>query len=462
MTNFRGILDRLYRSTVVWSWLFNGLQLASGLVLLPLLALQLSKPDLGMYIVFLNLGALVAVVDFGFAVSIERNVSYAMGGAKELKAEGILPSETHDPNYPLLWQLLRTTQSLYRYLSLAAILLMGIFGTFMVGLRVQETDHPTITWWAWGIALVASVWEIYAGWWNVFLRGTNNILLAARLSVLSYGLRLLIAAGLLIAGGGLLSLPVATLFGNLLQRYLSRRACLRLLRDKPIDRENLPAANLLAVLWPGSWRVGLQYVSGYLSSNASIFICTALFGLDATAKYGLSVRIISIIQGMSVVWISVKWPLIGQLRARNDFENLRKIFRPRLWLHLLTFAFLAALAVPLSPVLLKWIGSDKELLPGVWLAMLAVNAFFETHYSVWGTLIFMGNRMPYLWAAVITNAAGLALSLVLINHTELGLASLVIAPLVAGILFNYWRWPMEGAKSLQTTWFRFMFFPVKI
>jgi Na+-driven multidrug efflux pump len=182
-----------------------------------------------------------------------------------------------------------------------------------------------------------------------------------------------------------------------------------------------------------------------------------LFGLEASAKYGLSLRIIAIIQGMAFVWPMVKFPLIGQLRARGDFANVRKIFWPRLWLQILTFILLAAVAVPFSPFLLKWIGSDKEILPMLWLSLLALNSLLEAHYSIWGTLIFLENRMPYLWPVVIANAASIPLSLVLINTTQLGLAAFVVAPLVTGILYNYWRWPMEGAKSLRTNWFRFMF-----
>src|SRR5690606_5495201 len=153
----------------------------SGLLLLPLLALKLSKPDLGMYIVFLNLGALVPIIDFGFSVSIGRNISYAMGGAKELKPHGISASKSNEPNFPLLWQLLNATRRLYRYLSLIAVIFLGSFGTVIVALRINETTVPALTWWAWAIALAAAIWEIYAGWWSTFLRSMNNVLLSARL-----------------------------------------------------------------------------------------------------------------------------------------------------------------------------------------------------------------------------------------------------------------------------------------
>jgi O-antigen/teichoic acid export membrane protein len=82
MENLKQALARINRSAVAWSWVMNGLRLASGLVVLPLLVVKLSKPDYDIYFVFLSLTALVPILDLGFAVSIGRAVSYAMGGRR--------------------------------------------------------------------------------------------------------------------------------------------------------------------------------------------------------------------------------------------------------------------------------------------------------------------------------------------------------------------------------------------
>lgn len=78
-------MRRLRNSTVVWSWAFNFLRLATGLVLLPLLLHKLSSEELGMCYVLLSLVALAPVVDFGFNPTIVRFVSYGIGGPKPFK-----------------------------------------------------------------------------------------------------------------------------------------------------------------------------------------------------------------------------------------------------------------------------------------------------------------------------------------------------------------------------------------
>ena len=66
--------------------------------------------------------ALVPLVDFGFGPTIGRFVSYAMGGAETIQAQGLpLPGKSHAPNYKLVWKLLSASRILYRYLTLALL-----------------------------------------------------------------------------------------------------------------------------------------------------------------------------------------------------------------------------------------------------------------------------------------------------------------------------------------------------
>src|ERR1017187_8268509 len=109
-------LKALLQTAVVWFWILNAFRLASGLILLPLVLRVFTKADLGMYYVLLSLTALTPLIDFGFGNTIARFVGYAMGGADSLQAYGVPTSSIlKGPNYPLLWQLLRTTRALYRY-----------------------------------------------------------------------------------------------------------------------------------------------------------------------------------------------------------------------------------------------------------------------------------------------------------------------------------------------------------
>jgi O-antigen/teichoic acid export membrane protein len=457
MVNPRQAISRLWQSAVVWSWVMNGLRLTSGLVVLPLLVVKLSKPDYDMYFVFLSLTALVPILDMGFAVSIGRAVSYAMGGAKELKAHGFVPEQNaSSPNYPLLWQLLNTTRWLYRLLTLGALAILGVLGTTMVGKAVSETAAPPLTWVALGLTLASVLWDIYAGRWNVFLQNMNQVLAGLRIGVLAYSLRILLSCALLLLGAGLLSVPVAGLTSSCLLRLLCRRMVLRHLGQRPADLDLHQEKKLLSALWPNSWRVGLQFLSGYLAGQANTLICLPLLGLAASGTYGFSAQLIIMSSGMAQVWTTVKWPLIGQLRIQQDNAALRRLIWPRVWLQYLTHWVLAAAAILIVPLLLRWIHSEKTLLPPLWLGLLALVGFLEMNYSFWGTLISTENRTPFVWPIITSNFISFLLVLLLLHTTELGIQTFVLAPLVVGSLFNYWKWPQEGARSIGTSWLRFL------
>lgn len=455
------LIERFWKSAVLWLWVSNGLRVAGALLLLPLL-LQLPKEDFGFYYVLLSLMSFAPLLDVGLLPMLDRAICYAMGGASTLLPQGVPANENPSgpPNYALIWKLLRTAHVTYRYLSAGLLVILGGAGTWIVGLRVHETSEPAISWLAWGLTLAGTMLELHAGWWSIFLRGMNQMVLYGRIHVATHGLRLVLSAGLLLAGAGLVSVPIAILVSGLAQRWVARRYCLRWLAPHPkpsMGRQEV--LSTLRILWPNSWRFGLHLLSYYLTVHGNTLVCLAVLGLAANAEYGLSVQAVAVISSMSAVWLSVKWPLIGQLRARRDLAGLRRVFWLRLWLQNLTFLALAAVIVPSAPVLLEWLGTTKTVVPQPWLALLTVGFFLDLQFISWSHFISTENRLPFLWPYVVTNLFGLALATVLIQVTALGIGALILAPIIAGSLLNYWYWPKEGARTFQTGWLGFTFSP---
>ena len=453
-------IGRVWNSAVAWSWVFNGLRLGSALILLPLLVSRLSVADLGMHYVLLSLGAVAILFDFGFRSAIWRGVCVALAGGTRLEKQGLAPlaSSSEQPNHELLWNVVIAARHLYRLIALVAFVVIGTVGSVVVSARVAETSDPQITWIAWGLTLLAAAWEVYAGWWNEVLNGMNRVVQSARISVLSYTVRLSLSATLLWAGAGLPSVGAAALVASTLERLLARRLCLRLLPipgERPPDDTNW--RELISRLWPNAWRQGLVSIGTYCNAHANSIVCLALIGLTANASYGLSLQLVMVAQGMANVWTQVKWPMIGQLQAKRDYPAIRRILRQRLWLQTLTFALLMGIAIPLAQPALNWLGSDKQVLSTAMLILLAVNGLLEMHLSAWGALIATQNRVPLLWPLLISNALAIVLAIGLILYAGYGVLALLLAPLLVGLFFNYWFWPAHGAHSLESRWTRLIF-----
>ncbi len=452
------LLTRIWNTAVFWTWMFNGLRFAAGLLLMPLLWRLLSKQDLGIYSLFFQFTGFLLTFDQMFSLTISRFVGYAMRGVKELQSIGIATVENGDgsPNVELLSQLLGVTKRIYHILAVGILLLLGVFGTLLLLPDLQKASDPGIARAAWAITVTSACLELYTGYWLTFMRGLNKVLLSSRLSTLVYGLKLALTVALLASRLGLLAVPVATLVTGLVQRWLARAFL----------RKNLPAGvamdvshswDLLRRIWPSAWRVGLILFSINVMTVGFGLIISRKWGVADVAPYHFSQQVLySVCVGMASVWTYVKWPMICQLRAHNDFAGMRRTIWPRLWLQLATYLALAAFFILLGPPLLTWIAPDKQLLPRPWLVVLALYAFLDMQYTFWTTLISTENRIPSLWAAVCTNAASLALAAALAQYTTLGWGAFVIAPLCCGALFNFWFWPIAGAAGMQVSLLRFM------
>src|SRR5262249_2187736 len=158
------------------------------------------------------------------------------------------------------------------WLSGGALVLLAIVGTTLVSLRVGETSSPRWTWTAWGIHLVALSLELYTGYWIAVLRGMNRVTSSARWLSLAYGLKLLLALVLLKQGAGLLAVPMAGLVAGIILRAGAGREVIAILgRSAAISSAGL--RRMLAVLWPNSWRLGVQLVALFFGTSAYAFIC---------------------------------------------------------------------------------------------------------------------------------------------------------------------------------------------
>ena len=453
---------RVWNTALFWTWIVNGLRLGSSVVVLPILLRVLSEADLSMYWQFMFLAGFGYSLDAMFSTTIVRHVSYAMRGVSDIQSLGLGENTTvaDQPNYVLLGQLFSATKLLYRSICLVILALQGIGGTLLIYRLGTQTSNPTITWTAWTITVFGSCLELYTGYWLVFLRGVNQIVLSTRLMSLMYGAKLLLSIILLVCNMGLLAVPIATLITGVVQRLIARRF-INAAVPAEFRKDSSRNRDLVARIWPTSWRMGIVGLSMNLMMVAFGSIITASFGKDGAAlayRYQFSQQIMmNICLGMSAVWTSVKWPLVMQLRVANDLATLRSVLWPRVWLQNFTLLTLCALAISIGPPILHIIAPSKHILPRFWLTLLAVQAVFDLQYTFWTTLLTSENRIPSTWAAMITNLSSIAVAYTLVKTTDLGLGAFVVAPLLCGLTFNYWYWARVGARAIGASWFGYMF-----
>jgi hypothetical protein len=453
----QSILPRLLNSPAAWSWILNLLRLGTGLLLLPLLLINLSVDELGIHYVFNNLLLLLPAFDSTLSFNLVRFASYTWGGARELLPLGLqsVPGDGQ-PNRALLWDLVRASKRLYRCLAVTVILLGLICGWFILRDQLSTLNSPGVVWAALVLTAMAMGSELYWGRWNCFLKGQNEMLLSLRLQCLGYGLRVILATVLLVSGAGLLSIPVAALMSGTVQRLLARAACLRRLGEEKSQSVGYNTREIVKLMLPSAWRIAMQLSSQFLLVNSLSFLCVRFFGLETQASYGLSLQLLGIVTALSSVWFSTQVPKLNSLRLQNKSSEMLLILRPCLLRQALTFVLLAIPAITLGSAFVAWLDPDKSLLPVGLLLLLALHAFMEMQFNLWTITAATENLIPSAWPATITNCCATLLAGALIFSTNTGVAGLVIAPMVTGIFFNYWYWPWKIPRTLGTSFFRLM------
>ena len=135
------------------------------------------------------------------------------------------------------------------------------------------------------------------------------------------------------AGLGLIALVLGFLVLNFSCRWLARRDVLSV----------IPAAAFTDAqpitwreLWPMTWRSGMASWGSFLCIQNTTLICSFITDLNTTASYGFSLQLALLLHGFSANWVSVKLPLISNLRIQRAMVEVFGIIWKGMLLSLFT------------------------------------------------------------------------------------------------------------------------------
>ena len=112
------------KSDVIWNYIGVIMSMGSSFLLLPFMMHFVSEDYLGLWYIYLSIGGIVVLFDFGFNPTFARNVAYCWSGAKALNAEGGQYADSSEPNYRLLNKVLNTCKKIYLIIALIALIVL--------------------------------------------------------------------------------------------------------------------------------------------------------------------------------------------------------------------------------------------------------------------------------------------------------------------------------------------------
>ena len=429
---------------ILWNYLGLFFSLAANVIWLPLLIYFLSADRVGIWYIFVSIGTIVSLIDFGFSSQVSRAVAYSWSGALNLQSIGIFDMNVgDDPNYELLNVVIKMCRMLYLVLGIIVLLLMSTAGTFYVFNITNALSDNTI-FFAWGIYILSVFFNIYIGYYTVVLRGIGDLSHLSKANIISKFFMISIGIVLLNLGYGIIGLSISGLLSGFLQRYICKMYLKKYhhlweMFSKVVRKNNYTYEYVMKALWHNTWRDGLVTIANYFNTQATILICGMFLTLSETGIYSLSIQIIGAIIGIASGVNNSYMPSLYSAWVNKDRTMAKVIIAKSITTYYI-IAILGILCFMLLGIdIIKWI-KPEFVINNVVFLLMAFHMFLLSRHQMAASYISTMNKLPYTLSFVVSSFASVVVAFLLMKYENWGIYGLIIGPMAIQSIYNNWKW----------------------
>jgi len=440
------VVKPVTRRDVLWGYAASALNIGAGLILLPVILRYLPSEDVGLWFVFITLAGLAQLLEMGFQPTLARNAGYVYAGTQSLRKVGFSSerAKQNEINRELLDTLVMAARRIYRFVAVLAAVVLLLGGSYYITkLLTPSQDRFTsiLAWLAFASGYIAN---FYFGYINGLLQGRGDITEANKVVVISRIGLILLGGSAVVMGYGMLGLGVAAMLAAVMGRVVAYRYFYA--KYHPVFQTsnievNDSARELVKTLWYNASRLGAVQLGAFLIQRGNILIASNFLGLAAAASYGMTITVIMALSGVAMVICSIQVPHMSALQANDDRETLASVYGQIILLSWSVFTVGLLVLIVLGDSLLDFIGSKTELLPMWLLILLGFIFLLEMNHSIAATYLTTMNRIPFVYASLISGLGIMVLALLTIK--PLGVLGLIAAQGVVQLAYNNWKWPKE-------------------
>ena len=451
MQNSLGI--KIGRKDVIWNYLATFLQIGSGILLFPIILRLLPSETVGVWSIFMAIGSLIGLLDFGFSPSFTRNITYIFSGVSTLEKTGISKENINSQvNINLLSSTIRAMRWFYSRVALIAfILLITIGSVYLFGVikKSYEGDKIQVAT-AWIMFCIVNTYNIYTLYYDSLMIGRGFIKKDKQLIIISQIAYLGVSIILIFCGFGLISIVAGQAFAVIIKRVLSNKFFFtpELKKEiKEVDSDNFRV--VLKVITPNSIKVGLTSLGAFMVLQSSVIIGSLYLSLHELASYGITVQVINVIATLASVYYASYMPKVAHLRVENNIAAIKQIYIKCILIMTLTFIGSGIVLVLLGNWALDLLKSQTTILGNWMIITILIINLLEKNHAIAGGFLLSKNEVPFFKAAIISGVATVILLFVLIRYEQTGLWGMILAPGIVQIAYQNWKWPSVLIKELN-------------
>ncbi len=442
------------RSDALWSYAGTIISMGTNFFILPFMMYFLDADMLGLWYIFMSVGTITLLFDFGFATAFSRNITYCWGGAKELKKEDVAFSEGGEPNFALMNEVLAASKFIYAILASTAFIFLVTLGTLYVLYLTRHMDS-TIPVIAWLIYSAAIFLNLYYGYYAPFLMGVGAVARSHKNTICARAAHIILVILLLYLGGGIIGASAAYFAYGLVFRLLGKYHFYKYedigkkLAAVKTKTSSARIKEVFLTVWANAWKEGVISICDYLCSQVSVIICSVYLPLAQTGVYSIGVQLASAITQISKTLYTAKQPELQNAYVIADFQTMRKTMLSIVSTFILLFLLGVAGFVLVGRPILRLVKPSAVVSIPVFLGICLYHlmlGFRDCHASYFSCT----NRILYLKSYVISAIAGVIISFVAMSTFNAGVWGLIAAQIISQGAYNVWHWPLKAYQELYS------------
>ena len=431
---------KISKSDIIWSYVAQFINLATGLITLPLILKLLSADEVGFNYILISINSIVVLFDLGFSGQFSRYLTYIFSGAQKIQKEGISQEYSESINEHLLASIIKTAKRIYLIVSIIASFFLLTLGTWYVYSVTEGFSLVGNAVLVWCVFCLSSFFNIYYLYFNAFLQGRGLIKENKQAQVYSRVVQITITFILLIAGYGLLSVVVANLIAPFVFRFFAYKRFYTsdikiILVNNIIQKSEI--REVFSILWFNAKKMGIIGILSSALGYASTLVIGSYLSLADVASYGLLVQLTGVVVGVATIHFFSIVPKLSSLMVKKDYVEMRRHFGLSMfffYIIIITGAIAMFSAVPL----LKWFNFDTQLPPYMIVSIYYVYKVNEQNQSLFSQLFLINNDLRFYHCAVWTGIISFV-TLWISLYMGYGLLGVVLSQCIPLYAYAAWK-----------------------
>ena len=444
-------VEHIGKKEIAWSYAGTAFMIGAGVILLPFILNKMPQETVGIWNIFQTITALVLLLDFGFRPTFARNISYIFSGVKTLQRDGVQHTTSDaEVDYGLLKGSLIAMRRFYRWMALAVFGLLATAGTayFYYILQKYSGDRQDALI-AWLLLIAINCYNLYTFYYDALLTGKGYIRQSQQINIFGQAIYVGLAIGLIYAGFGLTAIVGSQLISTIIRRVLTYRVFFTAeLKAKLDDAAAQEPKRILSAITPNAIKIGLTQAGGFLVNKSSVLIGSAFLTLEEVACYGITLQVMDILARCATVFYQSYLPKLAQCRTENNLAGLRRYYLLCTGSLIAVYAAGGVAWVFLGNWALDLIHSQTHFLPTAMLCVMLFISLLEHNHAQSAGFIMADNRIPFFIPSLASGAATVVLLWLFLSPLQMGVWGLILAPGIAQLAYQNWKWPSVVIKEL--------------